>query len=103
MEHESYARLVRIGGGIMLLLGLGTWPYSYYQLLRIAICLGSFYLVWYFMQVKMYGWGWLFIIPGILFNPLLPVYMAESIWQVADVLFAIMFFASLSTENTAKK
>lgn len=102
MKHEAYARGVKIGGGVMLLLALGTWPYSYYQLLRFAICIGSFYLVWYLMSIKAYLWGWLFIIPGILFNPILPIYMARGSWQTFDVVFAIVFFSSLTVESKAK-
>lgn len=91
--------LVRAISGLILLFALSEQPYSYYQVLRIVICGASIILIWYFIQAKIEWLGWLFIIPAILFNPIFPVYMDKSTWQLLDVLFAILFLGSLSAYN----
>jgi hypothetical protein len=94
-RHLSFA--VRAASGLMLIIALGEQPYSYYQILRIVICGASIFLVWYFIQVKLEWLGWLFIVPAILFNPVLPIYLEKSTWQLLDLIFGIMFLGSLTT------
>ena len=93
---------IRVVVGIMLLLAIGDLPYSYYQLLRIVVCGASIFLVWYFIKSKIEWLGWAFIIPAILFNPLLPIYLAKSTWQLFDLLFGVMFIASLGAYSKEK-
>ncbi len=102
MENKNLSIIVRVVAGIMLLLALGSWPYSYYQLLRIVICGSSFFLVWYFINVKIEWLGWLFIIPGILFNPLFPFYLDKQLWQLLDIVFSLQFLASLGATKWEK-
>lgn len=99
MEYKSISTIARLSSGIMLLLALGSWPYSYYQLLRIVVCAASFFLVWYFITIKIEWLGWLFVIPGLLFNPLFPVYLDRSIWQMLDVIFSMLFLGSIAVNQ----
>lgn len=94
---KQLSLVVRVVAGLMLLIALGDLPYSYYQLLRIVVCGVSIFLIWYFIQVKIEWLGWLFIVPAILFNPIFPVYMDKSAWQLLDLVFGVAFIASLST------
>lgn len=104
MEGTKQLSLVVRGiAGLMLLIALGDQPYSYYQLLRIIICGASIFLVWYFIQVKIEWLGWLFIVPAILFNPILPIYMDKTTWQLWDLVFGVVFLASLLTFNSEKR
>ncbi len=94
---KQLSLIVRVSACLMLLFAIGDLPYSYYQVLRIAVCGASIFLIWYFVQAKIAWLGWLFIIPAILFNPILPLYLDKSTWQLFDLLFAVLFLASLST------
>ena len=104
MENtKQLSLIVRISAGLMLLFAIGDLPYSYYQVLRIAVCGASLFLIWYFVQVKIEWLGWLFIIPAILFNPIFPVYLDKSTWHLLDLLFAILCLGSLSTYSRENK
>ena len=79
----------------MLFLALGYHPYSYYILLRWVVFGSSFYSGWVFSQLKKHGWAWLFFIVGILFNPIIPVHLSRSTWQIVDLTVSLIFFTSL--------
>lgn len=99
MERKTISNFARVVPAVMLLLALGSWEYSYYQLLRIVVFAGSIYLVWYLLEKKQTGWAWGFIVTGILFNPFYPIYLDRNIWQFLDITSSILFFASFSTES----
>lgn len=87
---------MRLISGILLLIAIGNHPYSYYQLLRLVVCGSSLYSGWIFSMLKRHDWTWFFFIIGILFNPIFPVYLDKSIWQIVDIVSSIIIFYSLS-------
>lgn len=95
-NHHTTSKIVRVVVGLMLIAALGSWEYSFYQLLRVAVCSASIYLVWYFFQTKTQWLAWLFIVSALLFNPIAPVYLDKSVWQLLDITFAILFLGSLA-------
>ena len=90
-----FSVILRLICGVMLFLALGYHPYSYYILLRWVVFGSSFYSGWVFSQLKNHGWAWFFFIVGILFNPIMPVYLNRSTWQVIDLISGVIFFVSL--------
>ncbi len=102
MERNQLSTVVRVVAGAMLLLALGSWEYSYYQLLRIVVCGASIFLAWHLFDTKKVGWAWAFVVTAILFNPLAPIYLARETWQMIDFAAAALFFASFSAETKKK-
>ena len=95
MSNDTISRVVRIVPGIMLITAVGSWEYSYYQLLRITVCSAAIYLVWYFANLKIQWLIWAFLAAAILFNPIAPIYLDRSTWQLIDILFGLLFIGSL--------
>jgi FtsH-binding integral membrane protein len=54
-------------------------------------------------ELKKPGWGWGFVASAVLFNPVFPVYLDKSVWQIIDVAVAVFFFASFNAEKTESK
>lgn len=102
MERRQLSTVVRVVAGVMLLLALGSWEYSYYQILRVVICGASIFLAWHLFDTKNAGWAWAFVATSILFNPIAPIYMARETWQLIDFAAAVLFFASFSAETKKK-
>jgi hypothetical protein len=74
---------------MMLLGALGHWPYGYYQLLRVAVCGVSVFLV----SVWEKSWvRFLFGFIAILFNPILPIHLSRELWQIIDLALSVLFF-----------
>src|SRR3989344_9590634 len=86
--------LCLLAGTMALLAIIPTWPYSYYILLRWVLAAIAIVLIWKFHELKHQGWALAFVAIGILFNPLLPVYLNRSIWSGIDLVTSIAFFAS---------
>ena len=102
MNRKQVATAVRVVAGVMLLLALGSWEYSFYQILRVVICGSSIFLAWHLFETKQIGWAWAFVVTGILFNPVAPIYLAKETWQMIDFVAAIVFFSSFAAETKKK-
>lgn len=91
-------KLICIGSGILLLLAIpsGWWPYSYYQLLRLAIFVSSGVVAYNFYEKNLTGWTLVFGAICLLFNPVFPFFMDKSSWIVIDFGSALLFFYATS-------
>lgn len=79
--------------GTLLLLAMSTFlPYSFYVFLRWAICLVSIYVSYGFLISKLNGWALVFGAIGIVFNPIIPIYLTKASWLPIDFIGAILFF-----------
>jgi len=82
---------------VLLLLTFLDWPYGYYTFLKFIITGTVIYYAYYlYTKAKWQGfWFWELIVTGILFNPIIPVYLGDkTVWGVIDIIVAI-FFVSL--------
>lgn len=81
---------------IVIMLGaFGDNPYSYYQFLRWATVIASFYLAYAARNESRIGWTWTFAILGILFNPIVPFYLDRGTWQYFNLIAAITYAISI--------
>lgn len=82
-----------VASGIILLFAIPTgWPYSFYILLRWAICISALIVAYGFYKSALQGWTLVFGAIAFLFNPLMPVYLAKSSWILLDFVSAAIFF-----------
>lgn len=89
-----------IVSGVMAFLAIFPWPYGYYQLLRIVLCISSVIIAYGFYKSQLSGWMLAFGVIAILFNPISPVYMAKASWTGIDIIVGLLFFiASGSTRK----
>jgi hypothetical protein len=76
----------------LLLLALADLPIGYYTLLRIVVTIGAVAIVVSEFENGINFWVISFGLIGILFNPLIPVYLGDkSTWMPIDLLAAILF------------
>lgn len=99
LKHNWYRLAI-----ILIMLGaFGDNPYSYYQFLRWATALASFYLAYVAHGNNRTGWTWTFAITGILFNPIVPFYLDRETWQFFNLTVAVIYFVSLFKFNYERK
>jgi len=94
-SHYKASIVIRLISGVLLLLAIGFHPYSYYILLRWIVSGTSFYSGWAFSKMEQHNWAWIFFIIGILFNPIIPVYLDKASWVLIDLISATLLFYSL--------
>jgi len=81
-----------------ILLIIAVFPiseYGYYIFLRWVVFLSSVYVAYLFFKIKRTNWEWVIVIIAILFNPIIPVYLSKEIWQVIDIIVAIIFIVTI--------
>ncbi|CAN6132704.1 hypothetical protein MCEKH37_00330 [Methylophilaceae bacterium] len=64
-------------------------PYAYYEILRVAVCLGALYMLvkeWPLLEGQTKG---ALIVIAVLFNPFSPIYLSKIIWVVIDIITGV--------------
>jgi len=89
----KYNKVPAIIVTFFLLVSFFSWPYGFYNLLRIIVAGSAAYYAYILYAKKDVGlWFWLFLAIVILFNPIAPIYLYDKdVWVVIDVLASIVF------------
>lgn len=80
--------------GAFALLGVFSMPYGYYTFLRIIVTLGCAFLLLgrdhEQGNIQIMVW----IIIGVLFNPVIPIYLDRDLWKIIDIITSFIFLGS---------
>jgi len=100
----NYLKPLLVLAGIMLLLAIPPmWPYAYYQVMRIVVCIAAVYGAYTAFQTDRTGWVWVLGTVVILFNPIAPIHLDKEAWVLPDLIGAlIMFVAAFKLTHTKK-
>jgi hypothetical protein len=89
----TYLKPLLVIAGIMLLLAIPPiWPYAYYQLMRVVVCIAAAVGAYHAFKTDRTGWVWVLGAVAILFNPIAPIHMDKESWVVPDLIGAIIMF-----------
>lgn len=80
---------------MLVVAALGRWPYSYYMLLRVIVCITAAWLaIETYQRTRMAtAWCVLFLVVAVIFNPLLRFHLTREIWSVFNIVAAALFAA----------
>ena len=84
---------------IILLLCLFDMPYWYFQLVRIFGTMGFAYLAYYDYKNKIRFTPYVFGVAAILLNPIAKVSFGRELWNVIDVVLAVLLIISILLSN----
>ena len=93
--HVDGFTTARLIVGSALCLAVLRWPYSYYTMLRWAVCIIAAYGAFRAFDAGRKTWPWVFGALAVLFNPLAPMHFARATWTVLDFLAALILFLSV--------
>jgi hypothetical protein len=74
---------------LLLAVVFGHWPYGFYMLLRLIVCGCSIYLALRTNNTRNRAWTWILGGMAVLFNPIVPIHMDRSDWQIVDLIASI--------------
>ena len=96
-ELTKYKNIITVIAIAVLLLAIpsGIWPYGYFVLLRWVITGAALYNIWVAYNLQKMGWVWIMGGIALLFNPIVPLHLDKSIWQVLDLVAASIFLVSI--------
>lgn len=91
---------------LLLFIGAADLPVGYYTLLRITTFIGAGVVIVTEIDKGINFWIILFALTGILFNPIIPIYLhSKDAWTVLDILGGILFvskFIELISKKSTK-
>lgn len=106
-ETQLQKRPLRIPAAIaalMLFGALASWPYGYYQFLRLVVCGVGAYATFMAYNWQISWATYLFGLIAVLFNPLIPIHLSLEIWQPIDLVCALLFaFVALALKEPVEK
>jgi len=77
----------------LLLAILPFWPYGYFTMLRLIICVVGGYIAYQCYQREILEWQWAFIIIALLYNPIIPVGLPRGLWIIVNLITAgVLYF-----------
>jgi hypothetical protein len=79
---------------LLLLLCLADMPYGYYQFVRFVACIAFGYFA-FGEQEKQAKWALFYIGLAILFQPFIKISLGRVLWNVVDVIVAILLIGSI--------
>ena len=79
---------------LLLLLCLADMPYGYYQFVRFIACIAFGYFA-FGEQEKQTKWALFYISMAILFQPFIKISLGRVLWNVVDVIVAIVLIGSI--------
>ena len=94
MLDNYVLKCVLVGIMVLLVFGVFNLPYGFYDLLRNSIFWGSIYIVYKIKDIQenhIVVFIALFVISGIVFNPVLKFELSKSIWVLVDIVFALIY------------
>jgi hypothetical protein len=78
----------------MLLLALAPFPYAYYRLLRLVVCICCGIVAYRVYDEEGFSfWAISIGLLAILFNPLIPIHFSREIWAALDAASGGVLFA----------
>jgi len=86
----------------LLLAAFGSWPYNFYILTRVVVCLTS---VWFAIQLhskRRLLWEVAVIAIALIFNPVTPFHLDKHTWRILNILGAIVLAPALFFFATKK-
>lgn len=94
---------VKIILSILLLTCLANMPYGYFMIVRFAALIGFGYLAYVSVNFKSKTIFWVYLSLAILFQPLIKIPLGRELWNVLDVLAAILLLLTLLFPKLGKK
>jgi hypothetical protein len=82
--------IIKIIIAVLLLICLLDMPYGFYELIRFAAAAAFAYLSFNYFKDDRNGHGFLFAALALLFQPFFKVALGRSIWNIVDVIVAVV-------------
>lgn len=72
-----------------------TIPYfAYYQLMSWVVAGAAALIAWRACKQDKRWLSWLMVLVAVVFNPLAPLYLRADVWQIVDIVAAVIFIAT---------
>lgn len=96
----SISRLFWIIPAAMLIIAPAPWPYLYYRVLRLVVCVcAAAIALQSFDRRGWHAWTIALALLAVIFNPVLPMHLTRTVWSGLEILGALLLMAHLWLER----
>lgn len=99
---EKTENIIKVILSILFLVCLLDMPYGYFQLVRFLGMVG-FAILAYNNYQKKQTWFVIWLASAILINPIFKISLGRDIWNVVDVIWAILLIASILIKQAKRE
>lgn len=89
------AVIVKIVLSVLFLICLADMPYGYFQIVRFLGMVGFGYLAYVEYEIENKNWAIFYVCSAILINPIVKISLGRELWNIVDVIWAIILVGSL--------
>ena len=86
----------------LFLLCLADMPYGFYTLVRFVAMIAFAVFAYSYYEKKDNKLAIAFLSLAVLFQPLLPIYLGRTLWNIVDVIVAVFLIILFFKENSHK-
>ena len=98
MKKIIFLNILKVTGAILLFLAIGKHSYDYYILLRWIVFSISIYCIYMHTKREEDEWIFLFLLIGLLFNPIIPLHLTRRTWKYIDIISGSLLLFSIYTK-----
>lgn len=102
MNNYSFINTLKIALSILFLLCLLDWNYGYYQFVRFVGMVGFGVLAYQERAKKDKTWFVIWLVSALLINPFVKVALGRTIWNIIDVIWAVLLILSVYKDRIVK-
>lgn len=100
---KYFTKIIKVILAISFLLCLLNMPYGYYQLVRFIGMIGFGILSYNAFNKNDNFYFVLWGASAILINPLIKIVLGRDLWNIVDIIWAVILIITLFTENKKRK
>ncbi len=95
-------KIIKVILAVLFVGCLFDMPYGYFQLIRFLGMVG-FGILAFNQYQKNQGWFLTWLVSAFLINPIFKISLGREIWNVVDVIWAVLLIASIFIKPLSKK
>lgn len=94
--------LIKIILSVLFLICIGDMSYGYFQIVRFFGFMGFGYLAFKELETENHKWVVFYIGSAILVNPIFKISLGRELWNIVDVIWAIILIGSIIINKNQK-
>lgn len=94
--------IIKIVLSALFLICLTDMPYGYFQFVRFIGLIGFGYLAYKEYELENKNWVIFYVSSAILINPIFKISLGREMWNVVDVIWAIILIGTLFVNKNEK-
>lgn len=92
---KNQTTITKIVLAVLFVLCLVDMPYGYYQFVRFLGMIGFAFLAFNEFEQENLGWSMFYVVSAILINPIFKISLGRELWNIIDIVWAIILVATI--------